>query len=313
MSRAAECEPAPVGLAVLAAASGSVLIWAGTVIVTKFAVGEVDAIVVGLMRTVLAALLTAPLALAFGLRLPRDAAGLGLLSMSSIGGFVAFPILFSIGINYTTASHAALIMAALPIYTGLFAVIADRRAPAIRWWAGVAVAFIGEFILIFFRLGFEGSGESALLGDFFILLGCACSSLGYVGGARLARAGMSSMATAFWSITLAGLVLLPLLAWREARVDCLSVSAEAWGAMAYLALGSSILAYVLWYFALARGGIARVALAQFVQPVIALVLATLLLSERITLPLLAAAVVIVGGVFIAQRPTASKEEVSRTF
>ena len=198
MSRAAECEPAPVGLAVLAAASGSVLIWAGTVIVTKFAVGEVDAIVVGLMRTVPAALLTAPLALAFGLRLPRDAAGLGLLSMSSIGGFVAFPILFSIGINYTTASHAALIMAALPIYTGLFAAIADRRAPAIRWWAGVAVAFIGEFILIFFRLGFEGSGESALLGDFFILLGCACSSLGYVGGARLARAGTSNMATAFW-------------------------------------------------------------------------------------------------------------------
>ena len=186
-------------------------------------------------------------------------------------------------------------MAALPIYIGLFAAIADRRAPAIRWWAGVAVAFIGEFILIFFRLGFEGSGESALLGDFFILLGCACSSLGYVGGARLARAGTSSMATAFWSITLAGLVLLPLLAWREARVDCLSVSAEAWGAMAYLALGSSVLAYVLWYFALARGGIARVALAQFVQPVIALVLATLLLSERLILPLLAAAVVIVGG------------------
>ncbi len=120
------------------------------------------------------------------------------------------------------------------------------------------------------------------------------------------------MATAFLSITLAGLVLLPLLAWREARVDWLSVSAEAWGAMAYLALGSSILAYVLWYFALARGGIARVALAQFVQPVIALVLATLLLSERITLPLLAAAVVIVGGVFIAQRPTASKEEGGRT-
>ncbi len=193
MSRAAECEPAPVGLAVLAAASGSVLIWAGTVIVTKFAVGEVDAIVVGLMRTVLAALLTAPLALAFGLRLPRDAAGLGLLSMSSIGGFVAFPILFSIGINYTTASHAALIMAALPIYTGLFAAIADRRAPAIRWWAGVAVAFIGEFILIFSDLASRAAASP---------LCWAISSFSWAAPARasamLAARGSRGLGRAAW-------------------------------------------------------------------------------------------------------------------
>jgi len=297
--------PEHIGPGVLAAASGAVLIWAATVVVTKFVVGEVDAIVVGLMRTVLAALLTAPLVFVLGLRLPRGGAGLGLLMMSSMGGFVAFPILFSLGIIYTTASHAALIMAALPIYTGLFAAISERRQPALRWWIGVAVAFVGEFILIYFRLGLEGGGEDVLLGDLFILLGCACSSLGYIGGARLARTGVSSIATAFWGITIGALVALPVLAWRELRVDWLAVSAESWGAMIYLALGSTILAYVLWYWALARGGIARVGLAQFVQPVITLALAAILLSERITVPLLVAAVIIIGGVIIAQRPPPS--------
>ena len=298
--------PEHVGAGVLAAASGAVLIWAGTVVITKFVVGEVDPIVVGLMRTVLAALLTAPLVFALSLRLPRGGGGFGLLMMSSIGGFVAFPILFSLGIIYTSASHAALIMAALPIYTGLFAAIAERRAPAWRWWIGVAVAFVGEFILVYFRLGLENGGENVLLGDLFILLGCACSSIGYIGGARLARAGVSSMATAFWGITIGGLVLLPVLAWRESRVDWLAVSAESWGAMIYLALGSTILAYVFWYWALARGGIARIGLAQFVQPLLTLVLAAALLGERITVPLLVAAAIIIGGVVIAQRPVAAK-------
>ena len=298
--------PEHVGAGVLAAASGAVLIWAGTVVITKFVVGEVDPIVVGLMRTVLAALLTAPLVFALGLRLPRGGGGFGLLMMSSIGGFVAFPILFSLGIIYTSASHAALIMAALPIYTGLFAAIAERGAPAWRWWIGVAVAFVGEFILVYFRLGLENGGENVLLGDLFILLGCACSSIGYIGGARLARAGVSSMATAFWGITIGGLVLLPVLAWRESRVDWLAVSAESWGAMIYLALGSTILAYVFWYWALARGGIARIGLAQFVQPLLTLVLAAALLGERITVPLLVAAAIIIGGVVIAQRPVAAK-------
>ena len=294
--------PEHIGPGVLAAASGAVLIWAATVVVTKFVVGEVDAIVVGLMRTVLAALLTAPLVFALGLRLPRGGAGFGLLMVSSMGGFVAFPILFSLGIIYTTASHAALIMAALPIYTGLFAAISERREPALRWWIGVAVAFVGEFILVYFRLGLEGGGGDVLLGDLLILLGCACSSFGYIGGARLARTGVSSIAAAFWGITIGGLVALPVLAWRESRVDWLAVSAEGWGAMIYLALGSTILAYVLWYWALARGGIARVGLAQFVQPVITLALAAVLLGERITVPLLVAAAIIIGGVIIAQRP-----------
>jgi drug/metabolite transporter (DMT)-like permease len=116
---------------------------------------------------------------------------------------------------------------------------------------------------------------------------------------------VSSIATAFWGITIGALVALPVLAWRELRVDWLAVSAESWGAMIYLALGSTILAYVLWYWALARGGIARVGLAQFVQPVITLALAAILLSERITVPLLVAAVIIIGGVIIAQRPPPS--------
>ncbi|MGE5202783.1 MAG: EamA family transporter, partial [Acidobacteriota bacterium] len=69
-----------------------------------------------------------------------------------------------------------------------------------------------------------------------------------------------------------------------------------------LALGSTILGYVCWYWALQRGGIARIGATQFAQPVIALLLAVTVLGEPLTLPLALAALLVVAGVAIAQRP-----------
>jgi drug/metabolite transporter (DMT)-like permease len=78
-------------------------------------------------------------------------------------------------------------------------------------------------------------------------------------------------------------------------------AAALWG-LAYLAVGVSVLGYVLWYWALARGGIARVGLIQFLQPLVGVVLAWALLAEPILPPVLGAALLILAGVWIAARP-----------
>ena len=64
---------------------------------------------------------------------------------------------------------------------------------------------------------------------------------------------------------------------------------------------TSIVGYVGWYWALAHGGIARIATIQFLQPFSGLVLAALLLGEDFTAPLIAASAAILAGVTIAQR------------
>lgn len=68
-----------------------------------------------------------------------------------------------------------------------------------------------------------------------------------------------------------------------------------------MAIVTSIVGYIGWYWALNRGGIARIAPIQFLQPFSGLVLAALLLGERLTLSLGLAAIAILVGVAIAQR------------
>ena len=64
---------------------------------------------------------------------------------------------------------------------------------------------------------------------------------------------------------------------------------------------NAFLANVAWLWALARGGIVRIAPLQFAQPILAVLFVALLLKEVFTLRLLLATIVIVTGIIVAHR------------
>jgi drug/metabolite transporter (DMT)-like permease len=190
-------------LVVFAAAGAAVVMWGGTPVVTKTAIAEIAPHMVGLMRTVLPAVIIVPLVLALRFGLPMGRWGCVWLLLSALGGFIMFPILFAVGIHYTSASHAGLILAMLPVFTGLMALALERRWPRLLWWLGVAIAGVGTAALMVFRLGWAG-GEDSLLGDFIVLASGVGASAGYVSGARLSQLGYSAWGTTFWGIVAGG-------------------------------------------------------------------------------------------------------------
>jgi len=274
------------------------LIWGATPVATRLAVAELDPVHVGLLRTVFAGLLALPMALALRLRLPKHRRGFLLLAVSGVSGFIVFPLLYSVGQRDTSAMHGGMILAALPIFTGSYAALAERRRPTARWIAGCAVALLGECVLIALRAG--GGAEPTWGGDLLVLVSALLVAAGYVAGAQLAQSGYSSLATTLWGVALAATVSTIIMAATVARSGWPSAGWQSWTAVIYLAGVATILGYIGWYWALAKGGIARIGTIQFFQPVSGLVLAALLLGERMTLPLLAASIVILAGVWIAQ-------------
>jgi drug/metabolite transporter (DMT)-like permease len=276
------------------------LIWGATPVATRLAVADLQPIQVGLLRTVFAGLLALPIALALRLPLPKDRRGLLLLVVSGACGFIIFPLLYSVGQRDTSAMHGGMILAALPIFTGSYAALVERRRPSARWIAGCVIALIGECALIVLRAG-GGGAQPTLGGDLLVLLSALVVAGGYVAGARLAQMGYSSLATTLWGVALAAIVSAVLMIAAVAQGGWPSAGWLSWSAVIYLASVTTILGYIGWYWALAKGGIARIATIQFFQPVSGLVLAALLLGERMTPSLLAASIVILAGVWIAQR------------
>jgi drug/metabolite transporter (DMT)-like permease len=275
------------------------VVWGATPAVSKVAVEEIDPVLVGVMRTVLAGLLAAPLLLALREPLPATRHGRLLLALSGASGFVVFPILFTAGQERTSATHGAMLLAALPVVTGAYAALVERRRPGIGWLVGCAIAVAGELGLILGRAG--GDEDAGLGGDLMIAASVLVVAVGYVAGARLGQAGYGSLATTLWGVALSAVVVTPLLAALLGSSGWPEAGAGAWSSVVFLAVVTTILGYVGWYWALARGGIGRIATMQFLQPISGLALAALLLGEAITAELAAAGAVILLGVWIAQR------------
>ena len=282
----------------LAALTG-VVIFGGSAIATKVAVSGIAAIDVSILRTVIGGLVALPLTLALRIGLPKTRPQMTLLLVSGFCGFIAFPLLFTIGVSLTTANHATMILAILPVSTGAIAFAWDRQKPQRMWWLGCAIAFGGEVLLLYDPAA--NNGEASISGDLLVWFSTLFASLGYVAGARLQRSGYSAKGTTFWGVGLFALLLLPLVPLLLDLPGLATAGAYAWSGLIYQAIGVTIIAYILWYWALGTGGIARVGLFQFLQPVSGVILAWLILAETISLIFMLASSIIMVGVILAFR------------
>jgi drug/metabolite transporter (DMT)-like permease len=284
---------------VYVAAVTGVIIFGGSAIATKVAVSAINALDVSIMRTIIGGLVALPLAFVLRIPLPASRQQKFLLLVSGFCGFIAFPLLFTLGVNLTTANHATMILAILPVLTGAIAQFWDRQRPRAVWWLGCTIAFCGELLLLYDPA--TSSGRASIEGDLLVWISTLFASLGYVAGARLQRSGYSARGTTFWGVGIFALLLLPTLALVIDLDSLVSAGSYAWSGLLYQAIGVTIIAYILWYWALGTGGIARVGLFQFLQPVSGILLAWLILAENISLIFLLASSIIMVGVILAFR------------
>jgi len=69
------------------------------------------------------------------------------------------------------------------------------------------------------------------------------------------------------------------LLWLLVQKGLPQAGVGAWGSVLVLAVLTSVLGYVAWYWALAMGGISRIASIQFTQPLFGIFLAGVVLGE----------------------------------
>ena len=114
-----------------------------------------------------------------------------LLAITGVGGFYAFTPLFTVGVALTSAAHAGLVMADVPLLTGLIGAVVEPRGPSWLWFVGVAIALTGEIILVTFT---KSSGEASLRSDLLCIAATFFAAIGYVSGSRLS-AHIGTLAT----------------------------------------------------------------------------------------------------------------------
>jgi drug/metabolite transporter (DMT)-like permease len=205
------------------------------------------------------------------------------------------------GLYYSSAFNAGLIEATIPLVTLALSVLMKEEHLDGAQTTGFALAYVGVLIIVT-RL------DPAVIrafdynrGDVLLLLGTLCFGL-YNVLLRKFRFSFTSQNTKLFYIFLYG--SLPLLGWMwlDAQSAPLNwtLDGQGWLALAVLALGASVLAYVFFNQGIQAIGASRASSFINLVPVITACLAFALLGERPDFSQLLGSAVILLGVSLSQ-------------
>ncbi|MGE7186411.1 DMT family transporter [Peribacillus sp. NPDC006672] len=270
-----------------------VLIFSGSLPATRLAVADFDPLFLTVCRAAIAGVLAGALLLIFQQQRPVRSDIIPLLVVA-FGVVVGFPLLTALALQYVTSAHAIIFIGLLPLSTAIFAVLRGGERPRPAFWIFSAA---GSFLVAGFAL-FQ-DGESSPIGDVFMLASIIVCGLGYAEGARLSRR-LGNWQVISWALVLSLPLMLPL-SFYYTPDSWADIGDPALFSLAYVSLFSMLIGFVFWYRGLAQGGIAAVGQLQLLQPFFGLLLAAMLLNEKVSPALVAVNIAVVLCVAAARR------------
>ncbi|MFP3126234.1 DMT family transporter [Ectobacillus funiculus] len=266
---------------------------------TRIAVEYFGTTVVGLGRTVVAAIIVAVVLIVRKEKLPSPRQFKSLFIVA-FGAVLGFPLLTSWAMESLPVSHGAVEVALLPLATTGFAMFRAGEIPSLKFWISSVVGSLAV-IMYAFHLGFG----QLQLADLALLAAVLILGLSYAEGGRLAKE-LGSWQVIAWAIMIgAPFFIIPV--GLNLTSEMIHAPIHAWVSFIYLAVVSQFLAYVAWYSGMAMGGIARVSQIQYLQPFFMILFATVFLNESITFFTLAIAVIVVFSVILGKNAPVSKK------
>ena len=281
-------------------ASLAILFWGASFIATKIALRDAHPATIILLRFTLGA---AILWLAiwrwrmFQRIGKRDGVYLAIL------GFIAVPLhqaIQAVGLLYTTASSMGWIIALIPIFTAILAWIFLGEPMTARKVIGSVIAFCGA-VLVVTRgaLSLETFRLPSTLGDALAVASALNWAIFQVASKPILRRLEPTLAMAYLML-IGGIVIVPFAS-LQTLSDLPRLTLDGWLAILFLGIFCSGVGYLVWYDALSKIDASQLSSLSYIQPMITVIVAALLLGEAITPAILLGGAVILLGVYLVNR------------
>lgn len=290
----------------IAAFVGSCLL-GGAVVATRKVVGDIAPLNLAFLRYALGGVCLAALVSmlrAGTLRIPRNQ--LPPIALLGVLMYALFPVLFNTSLRYTTASRGAVILALMPLFTAVLGAFSRSERLRPLQWLGVALS-IGGVAVVFAESGLGiTDGRRVVVGNALMVL-VALTGAVYSVGARpyLQRFGAPPVA-AIAMLSGAALLFVPAL-WSGVGGEMRSASSQTHLLVLYLAIPGGALAFFLTSFALSRLTATQATLYINLNPIVATILAALLLDEPLGRWFGLGFVLVIAGLLLANWPKRSPQ------
>ncbi len=298
-------------LAANAGAFTAAVLFGSSVVAVRVAVQEVPPLSLAVLRFGQGGLLLVFVLLLVGARdlLRVSWHDLPLLILLGAVLFAVFPVTFNASLRLIEASRGALILATIPLWSALLARIARSERLVPRQVAGVLLSLGGVGLALAERgVGWQG-GLGTLAGDALMLVTALCGAA-YAVLAQRAFARYGALTVTAYAMVLGTLLLLPA-ALVEGLVGVLpQLDRQTVALLVFLGVFGGALGFFLWTFALTRLTPTQVAVYINLNPLVAILLAAVLLAERLTIVFAMGFGAVLVGVLLVNWPKRTKVEPS---
>ncbi len=295
------------------------VIWGTTYLAIKVALGTIPPLLTGGLRYLIATVIMLVLLKVQRRPFPPRSAwpsqaliGFAMLGLGN-GGVV-------IAEQYLTSGLTAVLVGTSPFWmVGIDALFSDGKRLRIQQLVGMTVGFLGIVLLVWpdltraAELGTTPPSRHGpttaeiIIGIVAVQIACMGWSIASSYSKRHHSTDVIGMATLQMMF---GGILMTIVATLRGEWSQLSFTAESLSALAYLAVLGSVVAFVAYSYALKHLPISVVSLYTYVNPVIAVALGALILSEPFGVRQMMAAGVIALGMFIVRPSKQPEGEVS---
>ena len=272
-------------------------IWGSTYLAIRFGIESFPPFLMGGIRFTVAGAILYVVMRYLGAAIPtarewRGAAVVGLLLPAIGNGTVCY-------VQQTVSSSvAALSIATAPIWMAIFSSIWGHKITH-KEWLGIAIGLVGIVLL---NLG--GSFDGDFMSAFLLIFAAASWSFGSVWGKHLAMPeGLMGAACQM----LAGGLALMMVSAYAAEPWPTQVSVRSWGALLFLIVLGSLIAYSAYQYLLKTVRPLVASSNTFVNPIVAFAVGIWLAGEHVSVVEMIALGVILVGVFLVLSVTNNKD------
>lgn len=283
------------------------LIWGGNFVVAKITLQEFPPSTLAFLRFTIACLLIAPFFYAETKKVKIDHKDFPKLIAIGILIITLNITFFFQGIVRTTAINASILTLIIPMLSVFLGWLILKEKVYLVNLGGIALGFIGAFIIIGLPQILSGKlNSNILLGNILILL----AAISWVIGAVISR----QMLAKYPSLVVTGIAFLvgtitfifPAINEYVQNPGWVSNITILGGlGLAYMTFLSSVSAYFLFEWGLSRTNVITADLFQYIEPFVASFLAVLILSEKLSIQLVVGIILISIGVYFG---TLAKEK-----
>jgi len=285
----------------------SVIAWGASFIATKIALKDISPVTVVWLRFAIGVLILGIAVVARRQFAFPKRSEWGYFALLGFLGITLFQWLQSKGLVTAQATTSAWIESTIPVFMALLGWLGLKERLGWIRIGGILLAALGMLLVVsrgnLASLWVSGFGTP---GDYLIL----ASALNWAVFSVLSRRGLKmhpATLMMFYVMLLGWLISSIVFFSGSDWMQIPHLTRAGWTGIAFLGIICSGLAYIAWYDALQALPAAQVGAFLYIEPIVTMFVAALILNEKITLASLLGGGIILLGVWIVNRPKMTRD------